>query len=52
MPRDRIIDGVDQTDFFLGKQEKSNREGFPCYVGDTLYALARDGRGWQLAHLR
>ena len=27
VPEDRIIDGVDQTDFFLGEQEKSNREG-------------------------
>ena len=31
-----LIDGVDQTDFFLGRQAKSNREGFPCYVGDKL----------------
>src|SRR5262245_58383416 len=34
VPKDRIIDGVDQTDFLIAKQEKSNREGFPCYVGD------------------
>jgi arylsulfatase len=46
IPQDRIIDGVDQTDFFLGKQEKSNREGFPCYVGDTLYAVK--WRNWKL----
>jgi arylsulfatase len=26
VPDDRIIDGVDQLDFFLGEQEKSNRE--------------------------
>ncbi len=26
MPEDRVIDGADQTDFFLGKQTKSNRE--------------------------
>ena len=26
-------------DFLLGKLEKSRREGFPCYVGDTLFAL-------------
>src|SRR5262249_9771935 len=25
-PKDRIIDGVDQSDFLLGKQAKSNRE--------------------------
>jgi arylsulfatase len=46
LPQDRIIDGVDQTDFFLGKQEKSNREGFPCYVGDTLYAVK--WRNWKM----
>jgi arylsulfatase len=46
MPRDRLIDGVDQTDFFFGKQEKSNREGFPCYVGDKLYAIK--WRNWKM----
>ena len=38
VPSDRIIDGFDQLDFLLGKQEKSNREGFPVYNGDTLFA--------------
>ena len=37
VPTDRIIDGVDQTDFLLGKQERSNRDGFPIYVGNTLF---------------
>jgi arylsulfatase A-like enzyme len=45
IPKDRIIDGVDQRDFLLGKQEKSNREGFPCYVGDTLHAVK--WRNWK-----
>ncbi len=45
-PTDRIIDGVDQTDFFLGKQEKSNREGFPCYVADVLHAVK--WRNWKV----
>jgi arylsulfatase A-like enzyme len=45
LPGDRIIDGVDQTDFLLAKQEKSNREGFPCYVGDTLHAVK--WRNWK-----
>ena len=45
VPKDRIIDGMDQTDFFLGKQEKSNREGFPCYVADTLHAVK--WRNWK-----
>jgi arylsulfatase len=46
VPKDRVIDGVDQSEFFLGKQEKSNREGFPCYVGDTLHAVK--WRHWKL----
>ncbi len=37
-PDDRIIDGVDQTDFLLGRQEHSNREGFPAYNGDEMFA--------------
>lgn len=44
-PSDRLIDGVDQGDFFLGKQEKSSREGFPCYVGDVLHAVK--WRNWK-----
>ncbi len=36
LPKDRIIDGVDQSDFLLGKQDKSNREGFPCYVAEFV----------------
>jgi hypothetical protein len=39
VPTDRPIDGVDQLDFFLGKQENSNREGFPAYVADRLSAV-------------
>jgi arylsulfatase A-like enzyme len=39
VPQDRPIDGLDQLDFFLGKQENSNREGFPAYVADRLSAV-------------
>src|SRR6185436_5895672 len=39
IPTDRMIDGVDQTDFFLGKTEKSNRDGFPVFVADRLEAV-------------
>jgi arylsulfatase len=39
VPKDRPIDGVDQLDFFLGKQENSNREGFPAFVADQLTAV-------------
>ncbi len=45
IPRDRPIDGVDQLDFFLGKQENSNREGFPAYVADRLSAVK--WRNWK-----
>jgi len=38
IPTDRIIDGLDQSDFLLGKQEKSNRDGFPAYNGDEMFA--------------
>ena len=38
VPQERIIDGKDQMKFFIGKQAKSNREGFPVYNGDDLFA--------------
>jgi hypothetical protein len=45
IPKDRPIDGVDQLDFFLGKQDASNREGFPAYVADRLTGrYGREGR--------
>ncbi|HEX3341302.1 MAG TPA: hypothetical protein VHT68_19240 [Pseudolabrys sp.] len=30
---------MDQTDFLLGKSEKSAREGFPVFVADRLEAV-------------
>ena len=30
----------------LGRQEKSNREGFPCYVGDVQHAVK--WRNWKM----
>ena len=46
VPEDRIIDGVDQLDFLLGKQDKSNREGFPAFNGDELFAYK--WRNWKM----
>jgi arylsulfatase A-like enzyme len=46
VPKDRPIDGVDQLDFFLGKQEISNRDGFPAYVADRLTAVK--WRNWKM----
>lgn len=39
IPTDRPIDGIDQSGFLLGKQEKSNRESIVTYVGDTVFAV-------------
>jgi arylsulfatase A-like enzyme len=38
-PTDRLIDGVDQGDFFLGKQEESNRESCMVWLKDELHAV-------------
>lgn len=38
VPQDRVIDGIDQGSFFLGQQNKSNREGCLVWVGDKLAA--------------
>ena len=46
IPKDRPIDGVDQLEFFLGKQETSDREGFPAYVADRLSAVK--WRNWKV----
>jgi len=39
VPRDRPIDGVDQSEFLLGNSEKSARDGFPVFVADRLEAV-------------
>lgn len=39
VPKDRVIDGVDQRAFFEGKQTNSNREGFPFWLGSELYGV-------------
>jgi arylsulfatase len=46
MPEDRIVDGVDQTDFFLGRQENSNRESVVIYVGQEIYGVK--WRNWKM----
>jgi arylsulfatase len=50
IPKDRAIDGVDQLDFFRGKQENSNREGFPAYVADRLTAVK--WRNWKVHFIK
>jgi arylsulfatase len=39
IPQDRPMDGVDQLDFFMGKQEKSNRDYVLLFVGQKLMAV-------------
>jgi len=39
IPTDRVIDGVDQGQFLMGKQEKSGREGLVVYVGNEIYGV-------------
>lgn len=46
VPQDRAIDGVDQLDFLLGKQEASNREGFAYYIKTELRAAK--WRDWKM----
>ena len=45
-PADRPIDGVDQLDFFLGRQSKSNREGFVYYIKNEMRAVK--WRQWKM----
>lgn len=46
VPTDRPIDGVDQLDFFLGRQPKSNREGFVYYIKNEMRAVK--WRQWKM----
>jgi arylsulfatase A-like enzyme len=39
VPKDRVIDGVDQRAFLQGKETTSNREGFPFWLGNKLYGV-------------
>jgi len=46
VPNDRIIDGIDQTNFLLGKQKKSNREGFIVYMANEIFGVK--WRNWKI----
>jgi arylsulfatase len=47
VPADRAIDGVDQSDFLLGRSERSARDGFPVFVADRMEAVK--WRNWKIA---
>lgn len=46
LPKDRAIDGVDQLAFLTGRQQNSNRDFFPIYMGDQLMAVK--WKNWKL----
>ena len=46
VPTDRIIDGVDQSDFFTGKSEQSARDSLVIYIGNTLFGAK--WRNWKI----
>jgi arylsulfatase len=46
VPDDRPIDGIDVSDFLLGKTDKSGREGFIVYMGDEVFGVK--WRNWKL----
>jgi arylsulfatase len=46
LPADRTIDGIDQLDFFLARQLRSNREGFVYFIKDELRAVK--WRNWKM----
>jgi arylsulfatase len=39
VPEDRVIDGIDMSDFFLGKKKNSGRDGFVVYMGKDVFGV-------------
>jgi arylsulfatase len=46
VPNDRIIDGIDVSDFLVGKTQKSGRDGFIVYMGNDVFGVK--WRNWKL----
>ncbi len=46
IPKDRTMDGADQTDFLMGKSEKSARESVIIYIGNELFGVK--WRNWKM----
>ena len=46
LPDDRVIDGVDQSDFLRGNTEKSSRDSMVIYIGNELFGAK--WRNWKL----
>jgi arylsulfatase len=39
VPNDRVIDGIDVSDFLLGKVKQSGRDGFVVYMGNDVFGV-------------
>jgi arylsulfatase len=46
VPDDRPIDGIDVSDFLLGKKEQSGRDGFVVYMGNDVFGVK--WRDWKI----
>ena len=46
VPQDRVIDGVDMSEFFLGEEKKSGREGVIVYMGNEVFGVK--WRDWKV----
>jgi len=46
IPQDRILDGADQSAFFMGKSKKSARESVVIYIGNELFGVK--WRNWKM----
>ena len=39
VPEDRVIDGIDISEFLLGNKDKSGRDGFIVYMGNDIFGV-------------
>jgi arylsulfatase len=46
VPDDRVIDGIDMSEFLLGTARQSGREGFVVYMGNDVFGVK--WRDWKL----
>jgi arylsulfatase len=46
VPQDRVIDGIDMSEFFTNKTDKSGREGFIVYMGNDIFGVK--WKNWKL----
>jgi arylsulfatase A-like enzyme len=46
VPEDRVIDGVEMSEFLFGQKEESGREGFVVYMGNDIFGVK--WRNWKL----